>query len=221
MKSALLLIFALLFALLSHGQNVTFDSLHFWKGNIFDFDWKLNEVSVNQNLSASSLIYFEANWKEDVEFSCEVSLPFSPSNNNVFELLISTDSLFSVSNLISLRIGESGVLDGLDIFQGNDLKISNPNRNWGSGGTAIISIHYKKDSLMFFEKFEKDTIKRVGVLYLPNALNYIGLNCKYTKSNATKFRFNNLYFGVQPIDSIPPCIVSTDITGKNEIELFF
>ncbi len=221
MKSTLLIISACFFTLISNGQNVDFDSLQHWKGDVLDFDWKQNEISLNQNSSGSSLIYFEANWKEDAVFNCNVSLPFSPSNNNSFELLISTDSLFATPHLISFKVGESGTSDGFDIFKDNVLKLYNYDRNWGNGGSGTISISYKNDSLVFFEKFSQDTIRRLGALYSPISLNYIGLNCKYTKSNATKFNFNDLYFGVEPVDSIPPFITSLEVNSKNEIVLCF
>ena len=221
MKSILQLILTCFFYLISNAQNHSFDSLQNWRGALLDFDWKQNEISLSQSKNSSTLIYFEASWNEGVEFKCNIKLPFSPSSNNSFELLISDDSLFTSSNLISLKVGESGTSDGFDLFKGNVLQFYNKKRFWGSGGAGTLSIFCKKDSLVFFEKFEKDTVNFLGSLYLDTTLRYIGFNCKYTKSNANKFSFSDLFFGIRPKDDSPPYIYSTEITSKNEIEFFF
>jgi hypothetical protein len=221
MKSSLLLLFSCFVTLLIQGQNINFDSLHYWKGDILDFDWKQNEVKSIMSSSGSSLLYFESNWKEDGLLNFKLKLPFSPSSNNVFELLISSDSLFVDSNLILLKIGESGSNDGLDVFKGQMLELTNAKRNWGSGGSAAISIVYKNDSLTFFEEFEQDSIEKIGVISVTTLPRYVGLKCKYTKSNASKFTLKDLFFGLQPIDSIPPKIVSIEMLAKHEICVFF
>ena len=221
MKFVLQLILAYFFTLISQAQNHNFDSLQNWKGALVDFEWKQNEILLTQKNSSTTLVYFEATWTTNVEFKCNVRLPFPPSSNNSFELLISADSLFSDSNLISLKIGESGLSDGFDVFKGNILEIYNNKRFWGNGGSGFISIICEKDSLFFFEKYEQDTTRFIGSLHLNPHLKYIGFNCKYTKSNANKFNFSKLFFGTPPIDSVPPNIYSTQVNSKNEIEIFF
>ena len=221
MKFVFQFIFSFFFTLISQAQHHDFDSLQNWKGAILDFDWKQNEILLAQKSSSSTLVYFEANWTNDIEFKCNLELPFSPSSNNSFELLISADSLFSDSNLISLKVGESGVSDGFDVFKGNILKIYNNKRFWGNGGSGFLSIICKNDSLFFFEKYEQDTTRLIGSLHLDPDLKYIGFNCKYTKSNANKFNFSKLFFGIPQIDSVHPYVYSTQVNSKNEIELFF
>ena len=221
MKSVLQFIIASFFTLMSHAQHHDFDSLQNWEGALLDFDWKKNEILLNQNTGSNTLVYFEANWTADVEFKCNVELPFSPSRNNSFELLISKDSLFLDPNLISLKVGESGSSDGFDVFKGNTLEIYNNNRFWGSGGSGVISIICNNDSLFFFEKYAQDTTRFIGALHLNPYFKYIGFNCKYTKSNANKFNFNKLFFGIPPIDSVPPHVSLIQVNSNNEIELFF
>ena len=221
MKFVFQFIFSFFFTLISQAQHHDFDSLQNWKGAILDFDWKQNQISLAQKSSATTLIYFEANWTKDVEFKFNVELPFSPSSNNSFELLISADSLFLDSNLISLKVGESGSSDGFDVFKGSILEIYNNKRFWGNGGSGILSIICENDSLYFFEKYEQDTTRFIGSLHLDPDLQFIGLNCKYTKSNANKFNFSKLSFGIPQIDSIPPYVYSTQVNSNNEIELFF
>ena len=221
MKFIFQFIFAYFFTLISQAQYHDFDSLQNWKGALLDFDWEKNKILLNQNSSSTTLVYFEAKWTDDVEFKCNVELPFSPSRNNSFELLISADSLFLDSNLISLKVGESGASDGFDIFKGNILETYNKNRFWGSGGSGVLSIICENDSLFFFEKYEQGTTRFIGALHLNPYLKFIGFNCKYTKSNANKFNFSKLFFGIPAIDLFPPYISSTQVNSKNEIELFF
>ena len=51
MKSVLQFIIASFFTLISHAQHHDFDSLQNWEGALLDFDWKKNEILLNQRQS--------------------------------------------------------------------------------------------------------------------------------------------------------------------------
>ncbi len=218
MKQNLLVIVGCFFSVIMAAQNISFDSLQYWKGDITHFFWNSNVVKLDQNISGISLIYCPTSWDEDIEFNLTINLNFSPSANNQFELLLSNDSLFKDSNLVALKVGEAGPNDGLDILVRSVLKFRNSNRGWGKGGTESVSIKYLQDSLMFFEGHNK---RKLGAVHFMDFPKFIGLRCKYTKSNADKYKFDNLFFGVIAADTVAPVIIETKNISATSVEVCF
>lgn len=218
MKQILLVVVGCFSSVIIKAQNISFDSLQYWKGDITHFVWNSNVLELDRNIGGVSGVYCPTNWKEGVELYLTLNLNFSPSANNQFELLLSHDSLFKDPNLVALKIGETGTNDGVDILVGNVLQFSNSIRDWGKGGIGSISIKQIEDSLVFWEA---NNTRRLCALHFTDFPKFIGLKCKYTKSNADKYKFENLFFGIIPIDTIAPVITGTKIISEDRVEICF
>lgn len=220
MKRNYLMISILFFSTILVSQNIGFDSYNFWRGDKLNFKWQKDQINLNVVGKGQSLVYFESDWEKETIFEFEIKMPFSPSLNNQFELLLASDSMFT-SNVVSVRIGESGTKDGIDVFANNVLMLHNSMRSWGKGGEGLIEIRTKGDSLVFLENFGLGSKHEIGCLYFSNFPEFLGLKTTYTQSNATKFQFRNLFFGIPLKDTVPPGISNLKIESPGVVEVVF
>ena len=212
------------------GNGSTYPSL--WEGQTNEFWIQSEELRLNASTSGSSLIYLPPVFfnYSPMEIRLKVRLSFSPSGNNRLKLFIFSDSAnpLNASNSYYLQLGESGSNDAIalhGIFSGNDVELIR-----GLSGRIASSFQLelkitKEDSLINIDLWN-DTLNdyQTEISYIDTSnfdLNALGLDCKYTSSNSTKFYFDEVYVGPIVYDTLPPEITSLTILDSNSIQIQF
>lgn len=168
---------------------------------------------------------------ENSEWRVWVKQSFSPSGNNFSKIYLTADNE-KLNDLISgyyLQLGEAGSGDAIRLFKtekGNSKEILN-----GKIGTIatnfIVQIKVTRSKTGVWslytdhnggtdfklEASNQDTSKLLGT--------YMGVLCNYTKTNASKFYFDNFYAGPPIIDKIAPEISRLEIKDNFHIEVEF
>ena len=181
-----------------------------WKGLVdrFEFVDSLNSFCLLDSTANHSAVYTEQKFTSN--FACEftVSLNFSPSSNNCFEVLFWGDSnvLEFATNAIYAKLGESGGQDAFDVYVktgGKNTLIcslaagklsSNNNRfvvRFQKSGT-IISIYLAAGQQLFFHSFNEDKFNQGGSID-----GFFMIDLTYTKSNAAGVCVENILLNAE------------------------
>lgn len=198
-----------------------------WTGNATLFrindnnQLQLNDIDEGMaSLSTSSNSIVNTEWRFWIKMS------FSPSSNNYsrYYLAGNSSNLCNEPDGFFLQFGESGSDDGIELFK--------------QKGSELVSILRSEDGIISssFEISVKVTRDESGTwkLYLDKtggvnflfetegyddeftSAQYLGVYCKYTKSNSSKMYFDDIYCGNWIVDNEPPLIedvlVDTDTT---------
>lgn len=168
---------------------------------------------------------------ENTEWRVWVKQSFSPSGNNYSKIYLTADNE-QLNNLTSgyyLQLGEAGSGDAIRLFKtenGNTKELLN-----GTIGTIatnfIVQIKvtrsktgvwslytdYNGGTNFKLEASNQDSSSLLG--------NYMGVVCNYTKTNASKFYFDNFYAGPPITDKKAPEVSSIEIKDNFHIEVEF
>jgi len=164
---------------------------------------------------------------EDKEWRFWIKQSFSPSANNYARVYLTASSyeLKTQPNGYFLQFGESGSIDAIRLFKSENKVIKElGNATIGAIATNFIvavKVVREKDGTwrLFTDYNGGDNYIEEFSVNENSALtgSYFGFFCKYTKTNASKFFFDNIYIGPKIVDKIPPVLQS--ITIKNEKQL--
>jgi len=167
----------------------------------------------------------------NTEWRFWIRMSFAPSNNNYAHVYLASDQwdLKDPLNGYYLRFGENGSNDAIELYrqQGTTKKLicrgvdgaiaasfmagikvtCDADNKWTlyadmSGGTAYQEIAFGVD-VPFFES------------------RYLGVFCQYTRTNATRFYFDDFYAGAISIDDEPPVLQQVTATSSNTLQVVF
>ena len=158
---------------------------------------------------------------DNKEWRFTVKQTFSGSDNNHSRIyLVTNGSDLSFSNVTSgsnstgyfLKLGEAGLTDAIKFFR-DDGPLGIVELVAGTAGLVAssfnLNIQVQRDNV---GNWSVNVDPSGGVNFISefsifdntyNQTNYIGVSCIYTSSNATKFYFDNIYFGNPIIPVIP------------------
>lgn len=202
-----------------------------WTGDIQKFkvntDYQLQLYTTGEGVS-----YISSPLQTNgiVEWNIWVKLSFSPSDNNhtLIYLLSDCEDLMSPLNGYYLKLGETGSGDAIELYRqvqsehilitrGHEgflkdpftlrIKVVRDDGHWqvfadSTGGSDFSQQAYGNDE--YWQQYD-----------------YFGIVCKYTSSNSTKFRFDDIYAGPLIIDSTPPELLEAVVAGASSIDLYF
>ncbi|HLO92513.1 MAG TPA: lamin tail domain-containing protein [Lentimicrobium sp.] len=202
-----------------------------WNGNTGNF--KVNsDHQLQLNTSGEAVSYLSAHLYqgEVLEWSFWIKCTFSPSDNNhaIFYLLSDQADLNSTLNGFYLKFGESGSADAIELYRkspnesvlvarGQDgflkdpftmkIKVMRDDGHWEIWADSTGSAGYKKQASGDDDYWQD--------------YSSLGIVCRYTSSNATKFKFDDIYAGPRIIDAKPPKLLEPTVINSNEIELSY
>ena len=203
-----------------------------WSGDqsqfIVNAAGQLQLSSSGENISylSTPLVLSDSN-----EWNIWIKLSFSPSDNNNTRIYLASDqaNLKGPLNGYYLKLGENLALDAIELYRQN-----------GDIGTLICR---GTDGLVSapFEIRIRVTRSAAGVWKIladpsggqnflaeasgtDNTLNvsgFLGVLCKYTSSNSTKFYFDDIYAGPVIVDVTPPEITSVSVISETTVNVMF
>ena len=197
-----------------------------WSGSTDVFVVNSNqELQVFNTTDGQSYLSAQTNNSsiDNKEWRFTVKQTFSGSDNNhsrIYLVANGTDLSFSNSTSGSnatgyfLKLGEAGSTDAIKFFR-DDGPLGIVEMAAGTAGLVASSFNLNIQVL-------RDNVGNWSVKVDPsggpnfisefsifdnayNQTNFFGLSCIYTSSNATKFYFDNIYFG----NEIPPAVINT------------
>ena len=202
-----------------------------WSGDENHFEVNSSkQLHLKSSGSDTSYLSTESACLNNSEWNFWVKHSFNSSGNNFSRIYIASDckNLKGGLNGYFVQIGSSDdnislcrqdnniiteIISGANVFTGNSVNelrikvIRDTTGNWelycdNSGG----------------EIFQKEG---EGFDNIHNTSTYLGVFCKYTSSNATKFYFDDFYAGPIVIDTIPPRLSGLKVIDADELEILF
>jgi len=209
-----------------------FSSNPVWVGDANSF--KVNtglQLQLNASGDGIATLSTSSSMLQDMEWNFWVKLSFSPSDNNLSRIYLTSNSsdLKGALSGYYIKLGETGGNDAIElvkqtgsqhavICRGVDGVLANPFairikviRNLG----GIWKIY--TDALGGFNY----QLQATGTDNTHVSGSYMGVYCKYTSSNSTKYFFDDFYAGSVIIDKTPPSILSVSLSAKNKIKVTF
>jgi len=209
-----------------------FTSSPSWTGDIASF--KVNtsfELQLNSSGDNISALATACPMADSMEWNFKVRLAFSPSDNNNARIYLVSDQQDLKSNLNGyyLKLGESGSDDAIELIkQSGNIHTSLCRGTPGLLATAFtLRIRVIRDNSGNWSIFADPS---GGNAYQPEATatddtytsaSWLGIYCKYTSSNSTKFYFDDFYAGTVIIDKTPPGLLSASLLTSNALDLRF
>ena len=178
-------------------------------------------LSVKHNLSTL----------ENQEWRCWIRQSFSPSGNNYARYYLTSNSVDLTTNPDGyyLQFGETGTLDAIRLIKCEN-KVNKEICVGTSAAIAsnfIISVKVTRETNGVWKLYvdyvggENYKLDATGTETSNLIGKYSGLYCKYTKTYATRFYFDNVYIGPKIVDKIPPVLQTITTVNKQEILLHF
>ena len=168
----------------------------------------------------------------NTEWGFWVKMGFSPSNSNYIKvyLVSNNPNLKGALSGYYVRIGETGSLDGVDLYRQN-AKTSSKIIDGGSGRAAKantplrVKVTRDKDGNwdLYSDTSGAYKFHHEGAAYDNTYVSsaFMGFACRYTKSSRTKFFIDDLYVKPLVADTIPPILDSLKITDNLHLNLYF
>ncbi len=236
MKQLLILVFffpLLLFSQLQEDfSDGDFSNNPQWTGtvNLFQINGDY-QLQLNDSAEGQAWLSTEISSSSNMEWRCWVKLSFSPSANNNGRLYLLSDGtdLNQTSNAYYIQLGESGSSDAIELFHQNGEDLISICR----GTEALLSASFEISLKIVRNEAGNWTIyadPSGGIQYQWEAqgtdtasinMPYFGVFCKYTKSNSSKFYFDDFYAGPIYVDSIAPELQSVEVTNDSSLFMVF
>jgi len=168
---------------------------------------------------------------DEMEWSCWVKLSFSPSDNNLSRIYLSSDQQDLKGSLSGyyIKLGEGGSNDAIELvrqsgnihtvvcrgteglvatsFAINIKVVRTAGGNWTIFADPSGGINYQ--------------LQASGIDNTFNSGSYSGVYCKFTSSNSTKFYYDDFYAGPVIVDNTPPEVLSVSLAANNELTVTF
>jgi hypothetical protein len=191
------------------------------------FQLQLNGVAADTSyLSVPSPFIANAEWQ------FWIRLNFAPSDNNNARFYVVADvtNLNGPVNGYYVRLGENGSFDSVDLWEQSGTthtKIIDGIPAHCAASNNVLRIKLTRDNAGLWNLYS-DTLG--GNTFLPEGAvtdnthttsNYMGVWCKYTVSNITRFYFDDIYAGPIVVDTTAPQLVSATAVSATQLDVLF
>lgn len=158
-------------------------------------------------------------------------MAFAPSDNNKMRLYLAADqaNLTATLNGYFLEMGENGSTDAIKLYRQDGVSLAL--LATGNAGTVAtnpeMSIKVNRSALGNWQVYIGSILGVDYNLDLEATDNTyttstnMGVWCKYTSSNATKFSFDNFYVGDAIVDNTAPQVTNFEVLDANTIQICF
>ncbi len=189
------------------------------------------QLQLNDSVPGSAWLSASFQMLPNTEWQVWVKAAFSPSSKNFIRIFLSADNsdLTRVSKGYFLQLGEAGAGDAIELFRKTDDTLVSVCRGTEKLLAKAFAIRIKvlRDTFGNWQLFAdpaggvdfRKEAEGKDDRYSSSA--FFGLYCKYTKSNAKKVFFDDIYAGTPLVDTLPPMPDSVFVASDSTLELFF
>jgi len=203
-----------------------------WEGDVNNFIVNDDlELQLNAPDAGESFLYTSISPEESNEWSFYFRMEFAPSGSNIMRIYFALSDLdLTIADGYYVEVGETGSDDELKFYQ---LENGSPTL-MGSGTMGALATDPSVARVKIVKTagtWQLDINYDGGLVLTPeitisdaNSItdnSYLGLWCKYTATRTGKFFFDDIYSGVEIIDSEGPEIISSSLLSSNSLLLCF
>lgn len=203
-----------------------------WNGDQTEFSVNsAKQLQLSSSGDNISSLTTAATFSDSTEWNFWVKLSFSPSdyNNARIYLMSNQSNLEGLLNGYYLKLGESGSADAIELYRqtGNISTLICRGTDGLLANSFTVRIRVIRSATGFWRLFADPS---GGNDFLPEASGtdntfsfsgFIGVYCKYTSSNSTKFYFDDFYCGPVIIDNVPPVVTSVSVISEASLDVLF
>jgi hypothetical protein len=167
----------------------------------------------------------------DMEWNFWIKLAFAPSDNNFARVYLSSDQvdLKGALNGYYLKLGETGSNDAIELIKqsGNIHTVICRGSDGLLAASFAIRIKVIRATGGAWQVLADPSggvnyqLQATGIDNSFSTGSFLGVYCKYTSSNSTKFYFDDFYAGQVIVDNTPPEILSVSLTATNRLTVVF
>ncbi len=176
------------------------------------------QLQLHDTAAGTAWLSTRNNLLKKTEWYCTVRFSFSPSGNNWGRIYLASDTgdFSGAVDGYFIQLGEAGSGDAIELFRQQGETVTSVCR--GTDGLIASSfklgIKVTRDENGHWRLFADPS---GGTAYQPQAegddaaltnTDYFGFYCNYTKSNSTKFYFDNIIIREMTVDTLPPQVTS-------------
>lgn len=205
-----------------------------WQGDTADF-----RITPQKQLQLDApgwkreaFLYLSHQKITQIEWQFWVKLDFSPSNNNLLRFYLYADTTpdQDIIDGYYIRIGENGSDDGVDLFRQDgkqDTKLIDGRPGLASKSSNTLRIRVRRDGKGQWKLWTDSLGNRKFYLQgkafdTTHSLSaYSGIFCKFTKTRADAFYFDDIYAGPYLVDTVPPKLNRLEVTDPTSLHLYF
>jgi Lamin Tail Domain/Bacterial Ig-like domain len=190
------------------------------------------QLQLNGTAADTSYLSMASPFIGNAEWQFWIRLNFAPSDNNYARFYIVSDvtNLYGPVNGYYVRLGENGAFDSVDLWEQSGTthtKIIDGIPAHCAASNNVLRIKVTRDNAGLWNLYS-DTIG--GNSFLPEGsvtdlthttCNYIGVWCKYTVSNITRFYFDDVYAGPILVDTTAPQLVTATPLSATQLDVLF
>jgi len=199
-----------------------------WSGDVDSFQVNQNgELQLNGNGSGIATIIAGVAFPDSVTWKVDFMTAFEPSNSNQFQILLMLDKAdFSSASGYLLEVGSTGSPDPVCIYALDSGEMQLLNCSSGFFKPAIyygLKVEYHNSGVWKVSLRDENGFYSLAIQLhekiIPSDFSLFGLSCKYTTSRNRDFFFDNILIDRLLPDTLPPRILSVEISKPTEINI--
>lgn len=202
-----------------------------WTGDTMQFQVTADHrLQLHAQGNDTAFLATQSAWPADTEWRFWVRLGFNTSSNNNVRIYLASNNGNLAQNPDGFYLQVGGSADSIDLMK--------------KSGTQLVHLYrFSKYSTSHSNNIVRFRIVRAtegvwhafidttgGMNFISDGSfvdtdiinpGYLGVWCRFTSSNATRFYFDDFYSGPIIFDTLPPLIESVELTGSRELLLRF
>lgn len=203
-----------------------------WTGDAAQF--KVNtsyQLQLNSSGEAVSALATPFQLSDSTEWRFWIKLSFAPSDNNLAKVFLMSDNS-DIKNAVNgyfLKFGENNANDAIELYrqEGQTVTLLGRGTEGYIAASFAVSVKVKRSSTGKWSVYadpaggENYSLQFSATDNTITSASWLGVMCKYTTSNSTKFYFDNIYAGAVQVDNAPPVVSSVVMTSANSLSVKF
>ena len=197
-----------------------------------------NQLQLNNTVAGTSYLSTPFSLADlsqvNTEWQVYVKQTFSPSGSNFGRVYLTSDQtdLTQPLNGYYLQFGESGSLDAVELFRQSGSIATKVSVCRATNGQIATSFELRVKALrsnsgqwelwVDYTGGSNFVLEKTGIDATHTSSSFMGIECVYTKTNSSKFFFDDFLIDTTPIpDTTPPILQSISIVNPVTIDLLF
>lgn len=189
------------------------------------------QLQLNATVGGTAYLSLPIQEFQEMEWRFWIREAFSPSGNNYTDVYLCADNadLTQVTQGYFLRFGEGGSSDAITLFRkdadGEQSICRGTEATIAASFSVAVKVNCDREGNWTIQTCYDDSgayaTEAQGVDDTYSRSGFFGLLSVFTKSNAKKIYFDDVYVGPRIVDNEPPALLSTSVVDAQHLQLAF
>ena len=189
------------------------------------------QLQLNATVGGTAYLSLPIQEFQEMEWRFWIREAFSPSGNNYTDVYLCADNadLTQVTQGYFLRFGEGGSSDAITLFRkdadGEQSICRGTEATIAASFSVAVKVNCDREGNWTIQTCYDDSgvyvTEAQGVDDTYSRFGHFGLLSVFTKSNAKKIYFDDVYVGPRIVDNEPPVLLSTSVVDAQHLQLAF